>query len=568
MTLSVILSLLAVLIFGAAAIILSAKEEKLKKTIEDREKKQKQKIYEVSILKEIQDRIGYELDIERVIDVLTGSLKNLFPYSTTSSLFIKNGQITLKTYVEEGVSPNFIAEVKKKMLASFAVLSEEPLDKIAEQTSGVVLDIKNNLLPNSFFQIPLTVGNKVEGLINISSTKQGLYKEDEMTILYQIANQASNALSRLQEVLKTEKGKLTAMIRSLADGIFMIDTTNQLLVINESAKEMLNIQNPNPTIFDVLASLPKEVNFSDKIKNSISQNLTFEEKEVAIGERIVQVFITPVLTSEEKKVLGTSVLLHDITLEKNLSKMKEEFTNMVVHELRAPLAAIKGATEILSEEHQGKSEQETKLLNIINEQSKRLLAEVSSILDAAKIEAGKFSIQKTETDLSKLISERIEFFMSQAKSKNIILSAAVENNLPKVQIDPERISQVINNLVSNSLKFTQEGGKITLSVSKKEDKLLISVSDTGIGIPKEKQDILFSKFSQVENHPLGMPPTSIPGTGLGLYIVKGIVEAHGGSIELNSEVGKGTTITVSLPIEISETAKKELPSAEFFGSFN
>lgn len=588
--LSLIIFLLATLIFGSTAIIFSFKEEKTKKLLKSQEQTQKQKLYETEVLREIQERIGYELDIEKIIDVITGSLRNLFTYSTASSLLLKEDKLVFKTYLEEKVSRVFIEHVKQAMLASLsAILGKPPMLSVEESIAGVVLDEQNTLPPASFFHIPLIVSDKVVGLINVSSQKPGLYKESEMTILYQITSQAASALSKLSQVLTTEKGKLMGAIQSLADGVFMVDVNSQLLIINQAAKTFLGIEKENlpagrqePTTLDVLSALSGSYNISAKIAKVISQRKEISEKEVALKDRTVQLFITPVIDTTADKVIGASVLLHDISLEKRLAQLKEEFTNMVVHELRAPLTSIKGASELLLTQDKNEPQEEKKLLDIIHSQSKKLLDDVSSLLDAAKLEAGKFTIQKSSTDLKELIAEKVESFMPLAKTKGVELAEKIDEDLPNTEIDAVRIGQVLNNLLSNSLKFTPEGGRIEIKVSVNQktqrnqiysetseyqklgnlreigrsevsdsltnptypnlsEYIRISVSDTGIGIPKEKQGELFSKFSQIAHKEEGS-------TGLGLYISKGIVEAHGGAIWLESEVDRGTTVSFTLPI--------------------
>lgn len=206
--------------FGILAIYFSVREDKLKKEIAKREEMQKRRLYEISTLRAIQDRIGYSLDIERVIDTLTGSLKNLFPYSTASSLLLEPNKLVFKTAIEEPVSHTFMQEVKKSMIASLSTLLNEPLPQYVEEVrTGALPDDSSQHILASFFHIPLVVNGKIVGLINVSSTRPGLYKEEDMTILYQMTAIASNALTRLREVIQTEEEKLLAVIGSLSDGL-------------------------------------------------------------------------------------------------------------------------------------------------------------------------------------------------------------------------------------------------------------------------------------------------------------------------------------------------------------
>lgn len=559
------LSLLTTFFFGCMAVFFALREEKLKKLLKEQDSKQKHRLYEISILKDIEDRISYSLDIEKVFDVITASLRNLFPYSTASSLLVKDDSLVFKTYVEERVNRVFIAEVKQSMLASLSALFGKTVPThIEETTVGVGLDENNLSRVSSFFHIPLIVNDTIVGLISVCSTKPNLYAEDEMTVLYQIVHQASVALSRLHEVLANEKGKLVSLIKSLADGVFMVDVNNKLTLINTTAKELLNINQEDPRLADVLHALPSNVDIGVKIEKVITQNVSIEEKEVSIGTKTLQVFITPVLnvkpqaryTEEPQKqdVLGASVLLHDITLEKNFASIKEDFTNMMVHELRSPLTAMQGATQILTKEKSLTEMERKKLLRIVSEQSAKMLDDVSSLLDAAKLDAGRFVIEKTRCNLVNMLQEKANLFLPQAEIKRITLVSHIDPSLPLLEVDEKRIGQVINNLLSNSLKFTHTGGAITLTAAVDGSHITISVADSGIGIPKDKQHELFNRFSG-------------RGTGLGLYISKGIVSAHGGTIALDSDVGKGTTVSFTLPIEIGaveSSSSLSLPPSRLF----
>ncbi|HZQ29500.1 MAG TPA: GAF domain-containing sensor histidine kinase [Patescibacteria group bacterium] len=538
-------SLALATIFGILAIAISIKEERLRKAVKIQTQEQKQKLFQIQILKEIQDRIGYSLDIEEIIDVLTGSLKHLFPYSTASSMVIKEDRIVFKTYIEERVSHQFVQSVKQSMMASLQALLPAQAGlptlpkKIEDVVTGAPFNDINVSSFSSFFHIPLVVNNKVVGIINISSTQKNLYKESEMTILYQITEQASNALTRLQQVLETEKGKLTSMIASLADGVFMLDNEKRILIINDAAKRFLQVSS-TPTFFDVLNAFPREYDLGGRIEKVGITKLPVQEQEAQIGNKIFQIFITPVLSPELSKTLGVAVLLHDITLERNLAKEKEDFTNMMVHELRAPLTAIKDSAELMTEKKLEPSEY-NQLLSIINSQAKLLLEQVTDVLDASKIEAGRLVLSRQQANLSEIIQSVYKIFQPVAQKKNITVSTQIQS-LPPLLIDRIRINQVLNNLISNSIKFTNDGGKIKIAALQKGNSVEVSVSDTGIGIPLDKQRDIFSKFYQVG----GVEHKD--GTGLGLFIVKGIIEAHKGSVTLNSEEGKGTTISFTIPI--------------------
>jgi signal transduction histidine kinase len=561
----IVISVFATLAFGITAVIFSVREERAIKKLVENEAKQKQRLYEITILKEIQDRIGYSLDVEKVIDVITSSLDGLLRYSAASAIIVKNENLLFKTHLQEAVNRSFIESVKTSMLHSIGVLLQtSPGSEVQENIAGAPFDDLSQEKIQSFFHIPLIVNDRVVGLMNISSTKPNQYTEEEMTMLYKIADLASQALSRLENILSVEKGKLMAMIGSLADGVFMVDINSQLTVINNAAKEFLHVEKENPSTLDILSSLPNSYNFGAKIQKAINHKRVIEEKEMPVGEKVFQIFITPVFdvsVTTEKKVIGVSVLLHDITLEKSIAQMKEDFTNVMVHELRSPLTAIKASTDLLLSGEPGATddkkneltaEERHKLNSLISQQSRKMLDEIAFILDAAKLEAGLFTLQKTSGDLKALIESKATFFSAVAHEKFVNLSLAIDPSLPSFSFDQAHVGQVVNNLISNSLKFTPSGGTIKISAKPAIGNVVVSVSDTGVGIPKEKQSLLFSKFGQFNS------AHGTNGTGLGLYIVKGIVEAHGGTVKLESEEGKGTTITFTLPLEETKTESAPL----------
>lgn len=239
------------------------------------------------------------------------------------------------------------------------------------------------------------------------------------------------------------------------------------------------------------------------------------------------------------------------------NSVEEEFIHMMVHELRSPLTSMKDASELLitnaSSLTEGEKEQ---FLKIINSQSKALLEQIASILDAAKFESGTFVLDRKNENIQDLINERIKMFGPQVATKKITISFHVEGPIPPVFLDCIRIDQVLNNLISNSIKFTPPGGRVLIEAKVVDRNVEISISDTGIGIEKDLQDKIFSKFYQVKTSDRQDEKT---GSGLGLYIVKKIIDAHKGSIALQSEPGKGTLMKLTLPIQDQAEKKESAP---------
>lgn len=516
-------------------------------TLSERDEQMKQLLYEITVLKEIQENNQSRLNIEKVLEIIVQNLDSFISYSTVSSLIPQRDKLVIKTTIKELVNHDYINSTKDNMVRSFMEISDAPLPiNIEMQIAGTEAADFFQYPHSSFFHIPLFVNGKAVALLTVSSTKKDFYTLNEMLLLYRVIELAAHSLSSLEMVMTIERGKLMSMIGSLSDGLFMVDNNNQVTIINDAAKQFLHVLRDNPSLIDVLSALPQEFDFGHKIQHAIRHNDSVDEKEVAIGDKFFQITITPVqdLRPEaEQTVLGVSILLHDITLEKNLAKMKEDFTHVIVHELRSPLSSIKTTSQLLTSQAHLSEDEKSKLLYFIYIQSRKLLDEVSLILDAAKLEAGLFTIQKAPNDLKKVIQESAALFLPQAQEKTITVTTEIDPAITEFLFDMHHISHCITNLLSNSIKFTPIGGSIKVTAQKTIDTVTVSVSDTGTGIPKEKQHLLFSKFSQIASS------KTQAGTGLGLYYIKGVIEAHGGKIKLESEEGQGTTITFTLPFE-------------------
>jgi signal transduction histidine kinase len=226
---------------------------------------------------------------------------------------------------------------------------------------------------------------------------------------------------------------------------------------------------------------------------------------------------------------------------RELDKLKDEFVSLVSHELRTPLTSIRGYVELMLAEEL--NDDQRRFLGIVDRNSERLLDLVSDLLFLAQIEAGKLAIEVGSLDMEKVVEECVEASAAVAEARRVELEVTIDR-LPKIEGDRTRLHQVLDNLLSNALKFTPSGGRVDVRLRRDGDAAVLEVADTGLGIPAEEQARLFERFfrssSATEN--------AIPGTGLGLTITKAIVERHGGRIEIESAESTGTTVRVRLPL--------------------
>lgn len=346
-----------------------------------------------------------------------------------------------------------------------------------------------------------------------------------------------------------------SVLENLSDGIVMIDKNFAIPFINQAAKRMLRVRSSDVTIKNIVNGLPPTLDLEKLILKCLTENKSLEEKGIKVDEKTFTLNFLPILLQPEENPTLMSLIIKDVTFDNSLTQVKDDFVNMMIHELRAPVVSVRGAAEMLfSQQNSLSKEDSLKMIGLIRNQSKDLLDQISSLLDLAKIQVSRFTIQKNPSDIKKLINQVIDIFQVQARNKKITLSSAIDKTIPsEISIDPIRIGQVLNNLVSNSIKYTSEKGSVKITARLLPDtpqKLFVSVEDTGIGIPKEKQKNIFTKFYQVaEGKNAGdASQTVVSGTGLGLFITKKIVDAHSGTINLESKEGKGTTISFTIPI--------------------
>lgn len=578
---SVVITLVAV----GVSVYFAIKDYKAKEVLEKREKDVSRRMYELAILKELGDRIGYSLNVQQIIDVITNSLHQFIEYSAVSYMLLEPEKVIFKMHLENSVHRRFVNDVRDRMLGSLGALLDREFDKknVEEILSGAIIIEELEEPVRSFFNIPLVIDEKVVGVLTVADTKEGLYKEEEMTILYKIIQQASKAVTSLQGVVKTEQAKVNAMVESMEDGVVMTDADYRILVINPAAKRVIGQEKKEEvTIFDFIDNLGGKMDIRGRLEESVKLKKAYASERFGIKERFYQSFVFPVKTMSalnEGEVLGGVVIFHDVTREVELEKVRDDFTSMIVHELRTPLSGIQKASELLKMPKKP-AVASKQYVDIIYQNSSSLLDLVNDILDAAKLQAGKFEISREPSDIEEVIKNRISFFNISAEDKKIHLSESVDKSVPKdVQFDVQRIKQVLNNLISNALKFTNDGGAISISAFVHESgaqvnaeahkagtelpdplpeekfallpkSLVVTVTDTGMGISADDIPELFSKFKQINNKSV-VP--NIKGTGLGLAIARGIIGEHGGIIDVVSKVDVGSTFYFALPLTTHES---------------
>ncbi|MDP2663913.1 MAG: ATP-binding protein [bacterium] len=345
---------------------------------------------------------------------------------------------------------------------------------------------------------------------------------------------------------ETEKEKTMTIITNFADGLLVFDKTKKLSLINPQAEKFFQIKGEKVTgkrisEFGKTPSVkPLFVLLGDRIKKVF-------RKELTVGEDLVLEASTVPIASGKEKEPGTLVILHDVSREKIIERMKTEFVSLVAHQLKSPLSAIKWTLKMLMEGDLGKiTQKQSEFIGKTYDANERMISLINDLLNVARIEEGRYVYNPVLTSIEDLVQKVIDFSQGEIKNKKIRLEfEKPKTKLPQVSVDAEKIELAIQNFLDNAVKYTSPGGKVTISLKGGIKKIEVSVADTGIGIPENQQKRVFTKFFRAAN----AMRTETEGTGLGLFIVKNIIRAHGGEAWFESKEGKGTTFHFTLPVK-------------------
>ncbi len=354
-------------------------------------------------------------------------------------------------------------------------------------------------------------------------------------------------LDELFKEVSLEKNQLEAVLSAMSEGVMVIGGNGKVVLINRALKDMFSIRDVSlgRSYWEVL----RNIEIAELVEDTLKSRKA-EKKEISLLYPIEKYYLAsciPLNSSEE----GAIVVMFDITEFKRLEKIKADFVANVSHELRTPLTAIKGYIETLESEAYENSEERSHFLNIIKRHTDRLINIVSDLLVLSEIERKEVLWEEEsktvfeEIDFKQIVSSSLEAIKSKIEEKNLRVSLDIKEGLPPYRGDGFLLEQMLINLIDNAAKYTPEGGTIGVEISKSDSRFIIEVFDTGIGIPKEHLPRIFERFYRVDR----TRSRKLGGTGLGLSIVKHIVIMHGGKIEVQSEVGKGSRFIITLPAQ-------------------
>lgn len=462
-----------------------------------------------------------------------------------------------------------------------------PLARCTERREVVVAQIPDTVTKLAVWEteqpvaqevyVPLVHTGRVLAVVVIAFSERVPINEEAKALWEAVSSQASVALSAahnhlevkrafsaLQEQaaqievlnaqLEEERDRAAAqldiylsIVSTMRAGAWLCDTGGNLLVSNSMFTEFFGQVAPDASLDQMLTQigqkLPKDDPFPDQVRELIhAQEIVAEGRIRLTSGYTLQWSSTPVGSGQSR--VGRLFTFQDVTELAELDRLKSEFVNTVSHELRTPLTSIIGYLSLVLAETVGPlQEQQKEFLNVVSRNTQRLSNLINDLLDIQRIESGRTPLQLSATSLSQVVAQVAETFRVQAEQKGLRFTVDIpQSGIPLIMGDPDRLTQIAGNLVSNAVKYTREG-EVSISVAARGDRVELTVADTGIGVSRADQKRIFEKFYRAE-HPY---VREVGGTGLGLPIVRTMVEEHGGEIQLESEPGKGSRFIVSFP---------------------
>ncbi len=406
--------------------------------------------------------------------------------------------------------------------------------------------------------VPITRNGELAGALGFESVRaKKLWNEDDFVLLRTVAEILGNAFERqlyehrlqlsLQEA-ETARDKIDAILSSVADGLIVTDTENRVVLINKAAEKLLEVDSQHRLLRPV-ADLIREPVFNERLATlgatadssfQVLLQLFDREKEEV---RAIQAR-TSIVLGQDGSARGAVTILRDVTREQEIDRMKSEFIAITAHELRTPLASILGYAELLFNEGDIgpiNDDQRREFVSYILKKAEALEHIIDDLLDVGRIETGRqILLEKSPLEILTLIREVMSHYRLETSRHDLELQTDEESVV--VEMDERKLTQVLDNLLSNAVKYSPAGGKIRIGCRSEEGWVRVFVDDEGIGMSPEQLGRVFDKFYRADTS-----NTAVGGLGLGMGIVKGIIEAHGGRIFVESQRGKGTRVSFVLP---------------------
>ncbi|HRU39094.1 MAG TPA: ATP-binding protein, partial [Candidatus Goldiibacteriota bacterium] len=532
-------------------------------------KQKEEEIAKMSALMEASIIINSTRNLDELLKIIMQSAEKVMQAEASSVFLIDNEKNELFFEVATGPMEEEVKKIRLKMgegIAGWVAYTGESLlvpDVAKDPRFARRVDDQTKFITRSVICVPLKVRNQTIGVVQVLNKIGGnSFSKSEIKFLEALASQAAIAIEntnlyehleeraeQLNKELKNAnvslsiaKLRIESIVQSMEDAVVAVNSDNQIVMINRVAERIFGIDAKNSFGQKVASYINNKLitdNFTAVLeaKNTLKNEVKFQ---LGNKEHIFAAVFTPII-SEKQEAAGSVAVFRDITEIKELDKMKSEFLNMVSHELRTPLTPIQAYSELMMVRNVD-PEKVKSYANIINKETQRLGSLIGDLLDLSRIDAGKgLSLTMEEMDFTDLLRIVYETYKNASSKHKIILT--IPDKSETILFDKNKMIQVMTNLLSNAIKYSPDGGNVTITMEDRGNRVYTSVKDEGLGISKEDQGRIFEKFYRVENEAV----RKISGTGIGLPIVKYMIELHNGGIEVKSEPGKGSEFIFYIP---------------------
>ncbi len=561
-------------------------------------------LHELEYLNTIGKRFVAAIDRFQVHRALLAALQELYSFSACAIL-LKGDQVELSIIPCYPLSAPFLQSMIERIVSAANVI-DFPHITPEELAVTSYLDAPDELTPSqseqthggdeigSCLNIPLTVEDHIIGMLSLFDEQPGTFDTNLLKLTTMIADYAAVALEnvRLREreralwkQAELERQRLELIISSMAEGLLITNTEGTITSLNQSARHLLaqsqiDLQQQIP--LRQLAVTSKE-NWLSTLAEIVDQALaghTVMNRELVAGEGDETVPLTlsisaaplPDLSRQQGPPLGVVAVLNDVTANKQIERLKDEFVSVVSHELRTPLTAIKGYTQHLIrriERRLRRARQEgipavgelpesydLHSLHIVQSQTEHLERLVNDLLDLSRVQWGQLHLHYAHFFLADLLAEHVRSAQVSAEQHSLYLDLQVQDTA--ILADERRVAQVVGNLLDNAIKYSPHGGQVMVRLEEQDDCYLVSIIDQGIGVSPEYYDHIFERFYRVRN----IASRQYSGIGLGLYVARAIVEGHGGRISFTNNQGMGgCTFFFTLP-KVPRRTTQKLPDPD------
>ena len=490
--------------------------------------------------------LNQAIEVTPVLKVAERAVRSLLPDADVLALIAEEG--ALRYHVDEGL-PAIVRSLRHVRVP----VSDPLVREISETQQTVLLSSQDEPRLTAFgltqvagyqslLLSPLVVQDEPAGVLIIAHREPAAFTGSVLPSVVAIANMTTSVLYNavLFDRVQREALRRRAILESIADGVVVLDRQRRILIVNRAAEQMLGMSDWRLVrrSFSDIPLTRVEVRHEMFSENGASHRDLYR-----LGDRVLRLSHAPVMTDEGTQI-GEVVVLHDISAEVAIDQAKTDFIATISHELRSPLTVIYGYTDLLLRGMVGElSGEQRDLLEAVRNRVELMNNIVRNVIMVASIEANTLQTDFAAQDVRRMIEEAVAPMRKSFEKKGLALTVTTPDDLPPVRADREQLLIILGQVIDNARRYTQQG-EVTITAHQRDDGMVqIDVSDTGPGIPADAMNRLFTRFFRVEGN--NSPER---GSGLGLVITRQLVERHGGKVWAHSEVGRGSTFSIALPI--------------------